>query len=60
MIDGFRYSKCQNQDNEKVNRVLNASTYHEYNKLACRVCAKYKAGTYAFVKKESKTLFYDF
>ena len=45
---------------EKVNRVLNASTYHEYNKLACRVCAKYKAGTYAFVKKESKTLFYDF
>ena len=57
MIDGFRYSKCQNQDNEKVNRVLNASTYHEYNNLACRVFAECKAGTYAFVKKESKSCF---
>jgi len=41
--DGFRYSKCQNQDNGKVHSVQNASTYHEYNKLACHAFAVYKA-----------------
>ena len=32
-LDGFRYSNYQNQDNGKVNCVLDGSTYHEYNKL---------------------------
>ena len=41
--DGFRYSTYQNQDNKKVNRVLNASIYHKYNRLACHVFAEYKA-----------------
>jgi len=49
---GIRYWKCQNQDNEKVNRVLNASTCHEYHKLARHVFAKYKAWyRYDFEKK---------
>ena len=51
-LDGFRYSKCQNQDDGKVSRVLNASTYHEYNKLACHVFDEYKDWhRYDFVKK---------
>jgi len=25
-LDGFRYSKCQNQDNRQVNGILNAGT----------------------------------
>ena len=37
--------------NVETRNVLNASTYHEYNKLACHVFAEYKAWyTYDFVK----------